>query len=104
EYSAVLPSKFAFDKLGSRMAPNATPNSAVGNPISRSAYDSHDTLPLSNRDSKYELLSSQNCAAETANTAGPILRRILRTPASPRLANGLLAMRGSMPIFSRAGI
>ncbi len=43
------------------------------------------------------------CAADTANTAGPILSRTFRTPASRRPAKGFKAMRGSMPIRISAG-
>ncbi len=49
------------------------------------------------------LMSRLIWAAETANTAGPILRSTRRTPESRRAAPRRKVMRGSMPIFISEG-
>lgn len=73
EYSVLSPSTFAFDRLGSKMVPRATPSMAqVGNSISRSAYDSQEMLPSARREAMLVLIIKLIWAAETANTAGPI--------------------------------
>ncbi len=104
EYSVLSPSTFAFDRLGSKMVPRATPSMAVGNSIKRSAYDSQEMLPSASRDAMLVLIIRLICAAETANTAGPIFFSTRRTPPSDRPMAGLIDRRGSMPILISAGI
>ncbi len=48
--------------------PCATPSSAVGNSIRRSARFSHDTDPTASRDAMWVLISSEICATDTPST------------------------------------
>ena len=61
-------------------------------------------LPSASRDAMLVLIIRLICAAETANTAGPIFFSTRRTPPSDRPMAGLIDRRGSMPILIRAGI
>src|SRR5471032_649560 len=90
EYSVLSPSALAFDRLGSRMVPRATPNMALGNSIKRSAYDNQEILPSARREAMLVLIIRLICAAETANTAGPIFFSTRRTPASDKPMAGLI--------------
>ena len=61
------------------IVPAATPSSAVGNSINRSAYDNHETVPVGIVDAICVLISRLICAAETPNNAGAISLRTRRT-------------------------
>ena len=65
----------AADRLGSNTVPSATPSSAVGNSIRRSANASHVTLPVIRCDAMLVLMMMVICATDTANSAGSISRR-----------------------------
>ncbi len=54
--------------------PSATPSSAVGNSISRSANASQVTLPATRCDAMLVLMMMLIWATDTANTAGSIRR------------------------------
>src|SRR5260364_324331 len=69
EYSFGLLTACALARFGSRPVPSATPNKALGNSMSRSAYESHVTLPGANLDAIFVLMIRLSCETETANSA-----------------------------------
>ncbi len=60
----------------------ATPNIPSGNCIKRNALLSHDTAPLPWLLAKDVFTATLTCTALAAITAGPIRRRMVRTPGS----------------------
>ncbi len=67
---------------GSVTVAMATPNTPSGSCISRNALLSHETAPLPWSLAKEAFTATLTCTALAAMTAGPIRRRMVRTPAS----------------------
>ena len=94
-YSAGFASWCNFASDGRSTVPRATPSSALGNSINRSAYVIHEIRPSPSDAASCVLMSAEICAADTPITAGPIATSTRRTPSSRQSKRG----RPSMPIF-----
>ena len=88
-----------FTNDGSNTVPSATPSSADGNSIKRSAAVSQDTEPVSRNEAIWVLIKIEICATETPNSAGAIKPKIRSTP----LSFGCQSHLGSMPMRFSAG-
>ena len=89
-------SAWDFASDGSSTVPSATPRSALGNSISRSAYVIHEMRPSPSAAASCVLMSAEICAADTPSTAGPIAASTRRTPSSRQSKRGAT----SIPIFA----
>src|SRR5260363_477552 len=94
EYSFGLLTACALARFGSRTVPSATPNEALGNSMSRSAYESHVTLPVANLDAIFVLMIRLSCETETANAAGAIFIKMRLTPRCASAFNGFIPILG----------